>query len=134
MIIWSSLKLFRKFMAIYSFRKYWNLRNIKLIEKLSRRHLINSSDVFIIKVCTVVYKNQNCTKYTYWKMSCGVWNQPWYKMINYPRYFLHWIIRCKHLNALMTKKGAVLKGPIELQPLRAFIFQTYYLEIVLDKQ
>ena len=37
------------------FRKYWNLRNIvKLIEKLSRRHLINSSDVFVIKGFTVV--------------------------------------------------------------------------------
>ena len=34
------------------FCKYWNLRNIEL-EKLSRRHLINSSDVFVIKGFTV---------------------------------------------------------------------------------
>jgi len=34
------------------FRKYWNLRNIEL-EKLSRRHLINSSDAFVIKGFTV---------------------------------------------------------------------------------
>ena len=56
MIIWNSLKLFPNFykylwLFIY-FRKYWNLRNIvsiKLIEKLSRRHLINSSNLFLIK-------------------------------------------------------------------------------------
>ena len=37
------------------FRKYWNLRYVvkKLIKKLSRRHLINSSDVFVIKGFTV---------------------------------------------------------------------------------
>ena len=40
---------------LFFFRKYWNLRNysIKLIEKLSRRYLINSSDVFVIKGFTV---------------------------------------------------------------------------------
>jgi len=41
------------------FRKYWNLRNIKLIEKLSRRHLINSSDVFVIKGFTVYNKTRH---------------------------------------------------------------------------
>ena len=38
------------FSEILKFTKY----SIKLIEKLSRRHLINSSDVFVIKGFTVV--------------------------------------------------------------------------------
>ena len=46
-------------MAIYLFSQILNIRKIvislKLIEKLSRRHLINSSDVFVIKGFTVVY-------------------------------------------------------------------------------
>ena len=37
------------FSQIRKFTKY----SIKLIEKLSRRHLINSSDVFVIKGFTV---------------------------------------------------------------------------------
>ena len=37
------------FSQILKFTKY----SIKLIEKLSRRHLINSSDVFVIKGFTV---------------------------------------------------------------------------------
>ena len=37
------------FSQILKFTKY----SIKLIEKLSRRHLINSSDVFVIKGITV---------------------------------------------------------------------------------
>ena len=37
------------FLQILKFPKY----GIKLIEKLSRRHLIHSSDVFVIKGCTV---------------------------------------------------------------------------------
>ena len=37
------------FSQILKFTKY----RIKLIEKLSRRHLINSSDVFVIKGFTV---------------------------------------------------------------------------------
>jgi len=37
------------FLQILKFTKY----SIKLIEKLSRRHLINSSDVFVIKGFTV---------------------------------------------------------------------------------
>ena len=32
---------------------------MKLIRKLSRRHLINSSDVFVIKSFTVVEKNKS---------------------------------------------------------------------------
>jgi len=41
------------FLQILKFTKY----SIKLIEKLSRRHLINSSDVFVIKGFTVhIYK------------------------------------------------------------------------------
>ena len=36
------------------FRKYWDLRNTKITEKFSRRHLINSSDVFVIKGFTVL--------------------------------------------------------------------------------
>ena len=46
------------------FRKYWNLSNIKLIEKLSRRHLINSSDVFIFKGFTVKEKKHVKKPYT----------------------------------------------------------------------
>ena len=38
------------FLQILKFTKY----SIKLIEKLSRQHLINSSDVFVIKGFTVV--------------------------------------------------------------------------------
>ena len=38
-------------MAIYLFSKILKITkySIKLIEKMSRRHLINSSDVFVIK-------------------------------------------------------------------------------------
>ena len=56
MIIWSSLKPFRKFMSIYSLLQIlrFTLYSIKLIEKLSRRHLINSFDVFVIKGFTVL--------------------------------------------------------------------------------
>ena len=42
------------FSQILKFTKY----SLKLIEKLSRRYLINSSDVFVIKGFTVY-----CTKY-----------------------------------------------------------------------
>ena len=43
-------------MAIYLFSQIlkFTLYSIKLIEKLSRRHLINSFDVFVIKGFTVV--------------------------------------------------------------------------------
>ena len=41
------------FLHILKFPKY----SIKLIEKLSRRHLINSSDVFVIKGFTVSIYN-----------------------------------------------------------------------------
>ena len=42
-------------MAIYLFSQIpkFTLYSIKLIEKLSRRHLVNSSDVFVIKGFTV---------------------------------------------------------------------------------
>ena len=43
-------------MAIYLFSqilKFTRNYSIKLIEKLSRRHLINSTDVFVIKGFTV---------------------------------------------------------------------------------
>ena len=42
-------------MAIYLFSQILKFTqySIKLIEKLSRRHLINSSDVFVIKGFTV---------------------------------------------------------------------------------
>ena len=56
MLIWSSLKQFPHihgylfFSQILKFTQY----SIKLIEKLSRRHLINSSDVFVIKGFTVL--------------------------------------------------------------------------------
>jgi len=40
-------------MAIYLFSQILKI-TIKLIEKLSRQHLINSSDVFVIKGFTVV--------------------------------------------------------------------------------
>ena len=45
------------FMAIYLFSQILKFTKycIKPIEKLSRRHLINSSDVFVIKGFTVVY-------------------------------------------------------------------------------
>ena len=43
------------FMAIYLFiyTRRFKYNSIKLIEKMSRRHLINSSDVFVIKGFTV---------------------------------------------------------------------------------
>ena len=56
MIIWTSLKLFLQihgYLFIFTNTKIY-LISIKLIEKFSRRHLINSSDVFIIKGFTVV--------------------------------------------------------------------------------
>ena len=57
MIIWNSLKLLPhiQFMAIYLFSQIlkFTLYSIKLIKKLSRRHLINSSDVFVITGFTV---------------------------------------------------------------------------------
>ena len=42
-------------MAIYLFSQIlkFTYYSIKLVEKLSRRHLINSSDVFVIKGFTV---------------------------------------------------------------------------------
>ena len=44
-------------MAIYLFSQKLKFTkySIKLIEKLSRRHLINSSDVFVIEGFTVYY-------------------------------------------------------------------------------
>ena len=57
MIEWNSLKLFPHitiylFSQIQKFTKY----SIKLIEKLLRRHMINSSDVFVIKGFTVGFR------------------------------------------------------------------------------
>jgi len=45
----------RIFMAIYLFSQILKFTkySIKLIEKLSKRHLINSSDVFVVKGFTV---------------------------------------------------------------------------------
>ena len=44
-------------MAIYLFSQIlkFTYYSIKLVEKLSRRHLINSSDVFVIKGFTVEF-------------------------------------------------------------------------------
>ena len=44
------------FMAIYLFiyTRRFKYNSIKLIEKMSRRHLINSFDVFVIKGFTVL--------------------------------------------------------------------------------
>ena len=56
MIIWSSLKLFQHihgYLFIFANTEIYVKHYIKLIEKLSRRHLINSSDVFVIKGFTV---------------------------------------------------------------------------------
>ena len=46
-------------MAIYLFSQIlkFTYYSIKLIEKLSRRHFINSSDVFVIKGFTVYNRN-----------------------------------------------------------------------------
>ena len=55
MIIWNSLKLFphiHGYLFIFTNTEIY-VYNIKLIKKLSRRHLINSSDVFVIKGFTV---------------------------------------------------------------------------------
>ena len=48
-------------MAIYLFLQIlkFTKHSIKLIEKLSRPHLINSSDVFVIKGFTVENRNTN---------------------------------------------------------------------------
>ena len=46
------------FLQILKFTKYI----IKLIEKLSRRHLINSFDVFVIKGFTVLYEVSTFSK------------------------------------------------------------------------
>ena len=56
MIILNSLKLFPHiygYLSIFANTEIY-VYSIKLIEKLSRRHLINSSDVFVIKGFTVV--------------------------------------------------------------------------------
>ena len=48
-------------MAIYSFSQILKFTkySIKLVKILSRRHLINSSDVFVIKGFTVENRNTN---------------------------------------------------------------------------
>ena len=51
-----SLKLFlhiHGYLFIFANTEIYVIYNIKFIEKLSRRHLIDSSDVFIIKGFTV---------------------------------------------------------------------------------
>ena len=60
-------------MDIYLFSQIlkFTYYNIKLIEKLSRRHLINSSDVFVIKGFIVVelkvqYSRENLFLDSYW--------------------------------------------------------------------
>ena len=52
-------------MAIFLFSQIlkFTYYSIKLIEKLSRRHLINSSDVFVIKGFTVFYFLNKTTTY-----------------------------------------------------------------------
>ena len=65
MIIRNSLKLFSHihgyfFLQILKFTKY----SIKLIEKLSRRHLINSSDVFVIRFTTILWIRETQTFYS----------------------------------------------------------------------
>ena len=55
MIIWNSLKLFpdiHDYLFIFANTEIYVIK-YKTIEKLSRRHLINSSDVFVIKGFTV---------------------------------------------------------------------------------
>ena len=61
----NSLKLFPHihgylfiFAQILKFTSY----SVKLIEKLSRRHLINSSDVFVNKGFTVLYNSRVCCR------------------------------------------------------------------------
>ena len=57
MIIWSSLKLFpyiHGYLFIFANTEIYVIYSIKLIEKLSRRHLINSSDVYVVKGFTLV--------------------------------------------------------------------------------
>ena len=56
MIIWNSLKLFphiHGYLFSFANTETYVIYSIKLIEKLSRRHLVNSSDVFVIKGFTV---------------------------------------------------------------------------------
>ena len=56
MIIWNSLKLFPHIHGyFFANTEIYVIFSIKLIEKLSRRHLINSSDVFVIKDFTVIF-------------------------------------------------------------------------------
>ena len=62
----------RKFMAIYLFSQIlkFTYYSIKLIEKLSRRYLINSSDVFVIEgftVSPVILTAQN-RQTTFWNL------------------------------------------------------------------
>ena len=55
MIVWNSLKLFphiHGYLFIFANTEIYVIKK-KLIEKLSRQHLINSSDVFDIKGFTV---------------------------------------------------------------------------------
>ena len=54
-------KLCRIYMAIYLFSQMLKFTkySIKLIEKMSRRHFINSSDVFVIKGFTVDCKGSS---------------------------------------------------------------------------
>ena len=56
---------------ILKFTKY----SIKLIEKLSRRHLINSSDVFVIKGFTVHSLSDKSTKGTIVNRTCHAVNE-----------------------------------------------------------
>ena len=56
MIIWNSLKLVPQihgYLVIFANTEVYVINSIKLIEKLSRRHLINSSDIFVIKGFTI---------------------------------------------------------------------------------
>ena len=64
-------------MAIYLFSKILKFTkySIKLIEKLSRRHLINSSDVFVIKGFTVHSLSDKSTKGTIVNRTCHAVNE-----------------------------------------------------------
>ena len=59
MIIWNFLKLLQHiygYLFIFANTEIYEIYSIKLIEKLSRRHLINSFDIFVINKGFTVLK------------------------------------------------------------------------------
>ena len=96
------------FSQILKFTKY----RIKLIEKLSRRHLINSSDVFIIKGFTV--RKKIITKIVLFAQKKNI-SQPVFERFLPHEFFLYFFL---------------FLAPIILKILIKFFFLNLYLKLV----